>query len=329
MNDQLVRWVVAAFMSNPGAGHDELVAALRAAGVPHAHHACAIVPLAFGRQILEGLVELPDFYTLDGKAIAFADDPIFVAARERSRHASRAELERIGLGSAEVNAVNQALHRGSRPADLMLGPPLVTAEAGDADGDLATPGALLQQLLAAHDADLPLEVRVFPSHVMRGRVQHQLDVIADGRIMESFAGLGATVGESLADSVGKFARGSLHVLLATLLGREHGRDQVTWERCGSFELCAGPLLRLWSQGPAIDYRPLLDALKTTFAGLAAERHWFRAFVAVEASGKPYAGIDALLDNEPFAPATELLAAWPWPAGERDYAIRHFLVLVPA
>ena len=327
MNDELVRWVVAAFMSNPGAEHDELVAVLRAAGVPRAHHACAIVPLAFGRQILEGLVELPATYELAGAPVAFADDPIFVAARDRAHHASRAQIERIGLFSAEVHAVNQALHRGSQPGDLVLSPPLVTIDAADA-GTLARPAPLIAELVAAHGVSLPLEVRLFPSHVMRGRVQHQLDVIAEGAIMESFAGLGHTVAESLADSIHKLARGSLHVLLAMLVERTHGADQVTWERWGDFEVCAGPLLRLWAPGPDVDRAALLDALKPALAGLPRRRHWFRAFVAVHADGTPYDGVEALLDNEPFAPATEILARWRWPGADRDYAMRQFLMLVP-
>lgn len=332
MNEELARWVVAAFMSNPDAGHDELVAALRAAGVPRAHHACAIVPLAFGRQILEGLVRLPETYMIEGREVAFADDPIYVAAREQARHASRAQLERIGLFSAEVDAVNRALHAGSKPEDLIIGPSLVTRDAsvseGDDAGELAQPGAIVEELLAAHGAKLAFETRLFPSHVIIGRVQHQLDIVIDGRIVESFAGLGKTVNDALRDALDKFARGSLHVLLATLVGREHGRDQVEWERVGDFELCSGPLLRLWSADPAIHYADVLDAIKGVLDGLPSAVHWVRVFIAIDEDGTPYETIDGLVDNEPHPALVELLRRWPWPRGERAYALRHFFMLSP-
>jgi len=329
--EELVRWAIGAFMSNAQADHDELVEILRGAGVPHAHHACVMVPLAFGRQILEGLVTLPPTYVVDGAEKALAEDPCYVAAREYARHASREQLERIGLISSEVNAVNQALHAGSKPENLIVGSPVMASVADDDGGDLMRASSAIRELLEAHGAALQLETHLFPSHVMRGRVQHQIDVVVrtgSRHIVESFAGLGTTVATSLADSVQKFSSGSLHVLLAVLVGRPHGGEQVEWERFGDFEMCSGPLLRLWANEPAIRYDQVLDAIKGALTPLSSELHWVRTFLAVGEDGKPYETIDGLLDNDTNERIVEILRGWPWPRAERPYALRHFFMLVP-
>ena len=119
-------------------------------------------------------------------------------------------------------------------------------------------------------------------------------------------------------------------MLATLVARKHGTDQVEWEHWGDFEVCSGPLLRMWSQEPPLSYQPVLDGLKQKLlgAGLSQELHWVRVFVAVD-NGKPMDALDALLDNDPWQPGVEFVRNYPWPAAEQTYALRHFLMLVPA
>jgi hypothetical protein len=328
--DDIVRWTVAAFMSNHGVPHEELVDILRAAGVPRADHACAITPLAFGRQILDGLVELPSTYVLDGRDVAFADDALYVAAREQARHASREHIEAIGLRSAEVNAVNHALHAGSQPKDLVLAAPQLRITDDATSSPLARAQPLVAELVHGHGASLALEIRTFPGKLQRTRAQLQIDVIArDGEreIMESFAGLGETVAAAIANAVEKFARASLHVMLATLAGREHGHDQVDWERWRGFDVCSGPLLQMWSQPPPFDFAALLEAMRAALPELSRELHWVRIFVAVD-DGK-LLGYDAMLDNQTYQPFVELLQRVPWPRAEKAYALRHFMMLVPA
>lgn len=117
----IVRWTLAAFHANPDVGDGELVQILEDAGLPHAARAVMMLPLAYGRRILDGLVTVKPTYFDGDRELVLADDPIFAAAERLARtEASRADLDRIGLRSSEVDAVNQALHRGSKPEDLEL-----------------------------------------------------------------------------------------------------------------------------------------------------------------------------------------------------------------
>jgi hypothetical protein len=71
-----------------------------------------------------------------------AHEPVFLAASAYAAGAGRAQIERIGLRSSEVHAVNNAPNAGSRMEDLVLGPvvlaaPLPPADTGD--GGLPSP----------------------------------------------------------------------------------------------------------------------------------------------------------------------------------------------
>lgn len=339
----IVRWAIAAFHANPDADDAALVALLRAAGLPHADRAVTMLPLAFGRRILDGLVDLPatcvevDAGGRPRRSGPLADDPIYAAADQIARaEGSRDDAERIGLRSAEVRAVNQALHAGAKPEDLVLSPPTlqIDDDAPPVPGVPPAPDAqaLIDELVAAHGAPpLSLHARTFPRAVEHGRVQLQLDVVTpvgERWINESFAGLGATIHAALGDATRKFASGSLHVLLAALVDRGLGAGQVEWERWGAFDACLGPLLRMWSD-TAPGLGDFLDALRARVvaATLSREVHWLRTFVATD--GARILGFDLLLDNDPWPPGVALLQGWPWPASDRTYALRHFLVLVPA
>jgi hypothetical protein len=330
-----VRWAIAAFMADPQLDDDELVDVLETAGVPHGSELVMFLPLAFGRQILEGLVACPDtFVELDESGVShesrLLDEPVYAAAREVARSASRAQIERIGFRSSEVHAVNQALTKGSKPEDLVMGPPHMPRLARKA-GSLHEAQPIVDELVRRHAVSLPLETRTFPGSLKKGAAQLQLDVVAkigNREIVESFAGWGATVGAAVDQAIDKFARASLHVLLATLVAEEHGTDQVTWETCGKFRVCSGALARMWSNEPPLDYSKLFDAIceRLAAANLSRELHWFRIFVGI--SENKIVGLDALLDNEPWPPGVDLTQGWSWPPSDRGYAIRHFFTLIP-
>lgn len=337
-----VRWGIAAFHANPDAGDGELTEILAAAGVPRAGHVVAMLPLAYGRRILDGLVELPaTFCEIDdagavARESALADDPIFAAADRIARdEASRKDVERIGMASSEVNAVNAALHAGAEPKNLVMSPPMMRlgpADPPDA-APLADACAMIDELVGAHGAAIRLHARVFPGSVMRDRVQLQLDVVArlgDRELIESFAGLGRTIAVAYADAINKLARGSLHAILAVLDRKELGADQVDWETWGRFDACLGPLLRLWSDSAPRSLGAFLDAIKSALlaAELAPTVHWVRTFVAIGADGQLLA-YDMLVDNEPWPPGVAIVESWRWPiGGGAAYAVRHFFMLVP-
>src|SRR5690348_15391726 len=96
----IVRWTLSAFHANPDLGDDELIEILEDAGLPHAARAVLMLPLAYGRRILDGLVTVAPTYFDGDRELVLADDPIFAAADRIARaEASRADLDRVGLRS--------------------------------------------------------------------------------------------------------------------------------------------------------------------------------------------------------------------------------------
>jgi hypothetical protein len=115
-----------------------LRASLLGAGLSseHAHDAVRFIPLAFGRQVLDGMgVELPDSYirvrAVDGRREErpLAEEPFY---REAWKAATTLGSElggdvftNVALQSSELQAVNEALNSGSSPEDLVASLPLI------------------------------------------------------------------------------------------------------------------------------------------------------------------------------------------------------------
>lgn len=137
----IVRSALPVFHAHPDAADGELVEFLTAAGVPAAERVVAFLPIAYGRRLLDGLVELPATFVAGDHEHRLTDDPIYAAADDLARtEATKADVGTIGMRSAEVSVVSQALNAGSNPADLLLSPPILmlddrgptTDETGDA-----------------------------------------------------------------------------------------------------------------------------------------------------------------------------------------------------
>lgn len=328
----IVRWTLSAFHANPDLGDGELIELLEDAGLPHAARAVEMLPLAYGRRILDGLVAVTPTYFDGDRERVLADDPIFAAADRLARtEASKADLDRVGLRSSEVDAVNKALHAGAKPEDLVLSPPMMRIVEKEVP-PRAEAQELVDELVRVHDSTLVLQARLFPGRITKGRVQLQLDVVAKvgGReLIESFGGFGATIHEALGDTIEKLASGTLHVLLATLDRRELGADQVEWEAWGDFDACLGNVLRMWSPGGPRHLSEYTDAVKRELLASEPTRevHWVRTYLATD--GKQQLGLDMLVDNRPWPPGEKLAREWPWPVADAYYALRHFFVLVPS
>jgi hypothetical protein len=216
----------------------------------------------------------------------------------------------------------------------VLGPPHLTF-AGAADG-VQGPAEILAETLAVHGSKLTCALRIFPRALVPGKAQAQIDIgvsapaLGERRITESFAAWGPTIREGYQGAMARFNRGSLHVLLAALEDERLGEDQVEWEPWGpGFRACLGGLLRQWSPPPPLDFGALLDTIKDRLlaANLSREIHWHRIFVAVGPNGLLVS--ESLLDNEEWPPGVEVITSWPWPRAAQAYAIREFLILVPA
>jgi hypothetical protein len=380
--EDLFAWTVAAFVSNPEAPDDGIAQLLTAAGIPAgpAERAVAFLPLAFGRVLLADLGPrfADEYVEVDATRrvrarLKLSDDPLFAASLRSAKGADRAQMQAIALRSAEVNALNQALHAGSKAEDLVFTPPLITLRATAQDtgtpwwrawlrpdsapsANTVLPGASLrsaiEELLSGHGLKVSrrfgasaledgqtFEVRSFPRALHGESALLQLDVrvraplLGERAIVESFAGSGKTIDTAVHSAVDKFARGSLHVLLATLVRESLGGDQVEWETWsapgGAWRVCMGPLLRL---APPMDGPHLsdwLDTLKGLIAEtkLSREPHWVRTYYAARAGET--VGNEVLLDNEPWPDAQRRLGAREWPVSEGFFGVRLFMMLVPA
>jgi hypothetical protein len=125
----IVRSALPVFHAHPDAADGELVEFLKAAGVPAAERVVAFLPIAYGRRLLDGLVELPATFLVGGREHRLTDDPIYAAADHLAcTEATKADVGAIGMRSAEVSVVNQALNAGSNPADLLLSPPILMVD---------------------------------------------------------------------------------------------------------------------------------------------------------------------------------------------------------
>ena len=102
-----------------------------------AHDAQRFIPLAFGREVLNGTgVTLPDTYVradANGQQErALKDEPFYTEAmRLAPAIASELGMEvfsAVAFQSAELHAVNNALNAGSQPEDLVAGAPLIECE---------------------------------------------------------------------------------------------------------------------------------------------------------------------------------------------------------
>jgi hypothetical protein len=268
---------------------------------------------------------------------------VFAAAHARARVADRGELERIGLRSSEVNAVNQALHNGASMEDLQCGPAALVEPlppAGPGDGGVPSPRAVFRAFLAGHGCEPDqADARVYPMpdphpDLVMVQVDFELrhQAAANGRVVESFAWYGPTWREAIVDCVRRFEQASLHPMIAALLDRGAAADQVEWERwehpSRSFDLCLGPQLTYFSPQPAPPFGPLLDRLLVALREepLSDAVHALRVFTCHRDGA--LTTNEVLLDGEPWSRGEMVVAAGPAPAGPM-IGSRAFVLLVPA
>jgi len=312
----------------------------------------SFLPLAFGRILLRGASLSDDFVNGDTTS-RLSDEPVFAAAQERATRAIRVEVEAIGLRSWEMHAVNDALQAGSRLEDLEGTPTVFVgglASSGHGDGGVPSPRDAFAAFLKGHGYEvdrsggklrsgaLEFDAHVIPT-VHPNRCAVQVDfaawhpTLAANPLVESFGGFGTTWKEAIDQTILKFESGALHVLIAGLLDSNACADQVTWEKLdharGPFDVCLGPQLTLYASEPKVNLSPLLDRLYETLRGAELSRatHALRLYVCWNRD--ELTGNEVLLDNEPWRPGSELVAAATWPRVDRFWGTRLFLLLVPA
>jgi hypothetical protein len=137
---------------------DDAYAALAEAGVPDAvaDRAYKFTQIAWGRDLLAGLgIQFaPEYIWLNGAGEVvdsglLADEPCFAtAARLAQRYRGAPGFIRLATMSADVNVVNSALNRGSKPENLATVPPCLFTEAPTEAGMANARKAIAEHLAA-------------------------------------------------------------------------------------------------------------------------------------------------------------------------------------
>ncbi|MCO4769380.1 MAG: hypothetical protein KDA24_05065 [Deltaproteobacteria bacterium] len=352
---------IATFLSSPKEPEEALRDKLARLGVEPwlASRLLLWLPVAFGRAALDD-VTFADAYTVDDAPAATllaSEDPIYAAAVERAKTMTRDEAKVIAARSAELTVISNYLtaeEKAGRAAgftDVPV-PQLSLATAlpplGEGDGGVPEPRAFLARFFAAHDlavaevpgqgftcGDLEGDVRVFPKFEqppLCGQVDYRFShprLVADVAI-ESNAAVGETWKDAIHHSLRNFVQSSLHVIMATLITPELGRDQVAWElwphHTGSYKACLGA--HFFTGGDPVDIGPLVNALRLAFVEEPAERdvHTVRMFTGRK--GAKVYGEEVLLDGEPWEAGLHALREFGWPRRDTFYSSRLFLMLTP-
>ena len=135
---ETVRLAVALLTQHPPLDDAGVVELLVQSGValPTAHDLTAFVPLGFTRALLgtSGVTFQPTYvrihpHTQTPTRYRLADEPIFVAAYALGQQmmapgSDRAHFFAVAGRSAEMRALNQALHAGSKIEDLVCSEPM-------------------------------------------------------------------------------------------------------------------------------------------------------------------------------------------------------------
>jgi hypothetical protein len=148
-------------------------------------------------------------------------------------------------------------------------------------------------------------------------------------LIESFAGGGADEDAAAQQAFDKFLQASMHVLLAALVDRKYGADQVEWEEWihedRKWQVCVGPLLMQGAAPEGLAFGKLLDVMQESLPeSLDSKAHWLRVYFRKD--GQPMAVSEALLDNEDWAEGKKLVEEASWPVGK--YGARLFLMMMP-
>jgi len=338
--DEQVRWTVAAFMSNRDGTYGDVIAVVRAAGIPQPSHACAMLVLAYGRHILDtrGAHTSPMYteHRSDGTTVErkLIDDPFFAAAREIVRDGAREEFELIGLIGGEVRAVMAEMSKGVLPDELLLPPSRVDVDPTDANPpavELPDLTASIAAMVRRRGSSLELEVSVIPYQLTPTQALFTLDVHTRSggrRVRDSIACGDRSLAGAYASALEQFELGTLPVLLAAFAGNaQHGVER---HDLGTLVVWAGVSVQMWGTDVATNTREYFDKLLCMLAAapLTREVHWGRTWAQVDGSGALIAS-EMLLDDERWALGDDLARTHPWvPGGSLGSSVRHFFVMLP-
>ena len=163
----------------------------------------------------------------------------------------------------------------------------------------------------------------------------QLDICLEinmGRaLIESFAGIGATWEEALADAWRNFIDNSFHVILTAFFTDQHDAQitRETWNIDGEDRPIIIGNIGLRSGDAAVSNSLSMDWLTTLEEKikeqpLAEGSHWIRVFYAQ--MNNEALSCEVLLDNETWIDLQDEMADFAWPAHAAFYSVRLFLII---
>lgn len=162
------------------------------------------------------------------------------------------------------------------------------------------------------------------------RLDVEIAVSEKYRIVESFAGLGATEAEAASSALDNFCQSSFHVVLGAFYGCSDP-DQVvteTWSVSGvNYEAIIGNYtVRSFDGNGTPIPQEVFPTLETLIRALPSteELYWVRLFYCNQGDGGQVTEI--LLNNEEWNAAQTAVAALPWERNSWFYSARVFLVL---
>jgi Family of unknown function (DUF6348) len=188
--------------------------------------------------------------------------------------------------------------------------------------------------IIAPDHEVLFSCEIFPREKPAGMCVVQLDVraetkaLSNGPLIESCAGWAEDEEQAGKHAFSKFLQASLHVLMASLLNRSLGDDQVDWETWKgpqrSWDVCLGPLTFHGTPPDSIECGELLDVIRDDLSHqITPGIHWVRIYFSRMSS--PFIS-EALLDNQEWPELRRIISSWNWPEGE--YSARMFFMMLP-
>lgn len=163
-----------------------------------------------------------------------------------------------------------------------------------------------------------------------GRLDVEVVLRDERRLVECFAGMGDTTELQQKDALQNFLVSSFHVLLAAFWGRAEVQDievQSLTIEGKQWVAYVGGFSQRRSVGvetelPQGYLEKIIDAISAM--ALSHRIHWCRTFFCNIGNQKRIH--EALLDNEPWAEGEAMMQAVDWSTTDGFYSIRNFLVV---
>jgi Family of unknown function (DUF6348) len=187
---------------------------------------------------------------------------------------------------------------------------------------------------------LIIEPRVLLRDPLNGSERVQVDFQVESPrlggtvLLDSFAGIGASLEEAEQNAFGKFLSGSFHVIAESLTDHHCSDGEVEWEDWPgighTWRVCSGPVLLIATHhGAQIEGFPeFFSQLSESFSNsMGPGPHWMRTFIGGLDGNR--LGSEVLVDGAEWQEGAQLAEATAWNFPEGYASCRHLLIALPA